>query len=80
MTFHKSSKRTVKGSAQSSGAGCSKSPRLSASYDPADMKIIAWLAKVKKIPAASVLRDAVHAYVLPFKNNPNLKNQFGSKP
>ena len=80
MTFHKSSKRRVKGSKPSNGAGQSKSPRLACSFDPADMKIIAWLATVKKIPAASVLRDAVHAYVLPFKNNPNLKNQFGSKP
>ena len=38
------------------------------------------MAAVKKIPAASVLRDAVHAYVLPFRNNPNLKKQFGSEP
>ena len=80
MTFHQNRQRPAKGSKVSRGAGCSKSPRLSASYDPADMKIIAWLAKVKKIPAASVLRDAVHAYVLPFRNNPNLKNQFGSEP
>ena len=80
MPFHKRSRRPVKGSTPSRGAGNSKSPRLSASYDPADLKIIAWLAKVKKIPAAQVMRDAVHAYVSPFKNNPNLKNQFGSEP
>lgn len=80
MTFRKNRQQPAKGSARSRDAGKSKSPRLSASYDPADMKIIAWLAKVKKIPAASVLRDAVRAYVLPFKNNPNLKNQFGSTP
>ena len=72
MTFHTSSSRKPKGSN-------AKSPRLSACYDPADMKIIVWLAGVKKIPAATVLRDAVAAYVLPFRNNPNLKNQFGSK-
>lgn len=80
MTFHKDRQRPGKGSKTSRGAGCSKSPRLSASYDPADLKIIAWLAKVKKIPAASVLRMAVAAYVMPFRNNPTLKDQFGSAP
>lgn len=34
--------------------------------------VLLWAHK-KKIPASQVIRDAVSAFFMPFKNNPDLK-------
>lgn len=52
------------------------SPRLAVSFPDEDRKLIAWLSKHKDKPEAQIVRDAVHAYLLPFKNNPTLKTTF----
>lgn len=46
------------------------SPRFSSSFDEADLKIIAQIAKARGKPVAQVMRDAVACYVMPFRNNP----------
>lgn len=76
MTFHTRTIRKPKGSK----VGAQRSPRIAISLPPEDMRLICWLADVKKRPVAEILRDAAAAYVLPFRNNPMLKKQFGSEP
>jgi predicted transcriptional regulator len=52
-------KRTAK------GALVGKMSRVTVSLEPEDVRRLAWLADKRKVPVASVLRDAVYAYMLP---------------
>ena len=68
MTFHtRSVRQRVKGPKCPGGANGSKSPRLAVSLDRVDFDSLTKLAEQKKIPVAQVLRDAVWAYLLPFR-------------
>lgn len=76
----------MKGSNRGRWHGCKQRPqkrapsnnslRVTVSLDDQDRQLIEWLAEKKDRPVAQVLRDAVAAYVLPFKNNPTLKTTF----
>lgn len=70
MTFHSRSKRKVKGHGPNRFA---RSPRIAVSLDPVDHHNIVWLAEQKGIPVAHVIRDAIWAYMLPYRTNPALK-------
>lgn len=61
MTYH----ATRKGCAEGSLSVDDKSPRIAVSLPPDDMRRLAWLAAKRGVPVASVLRDAVWAYLLP---------------
>jgi len=76
MGFHTKRKREARGSIPENGT----SPRIATSLPDEDMRYLVWWAGVKKIPASQVLRDAVAAYLQPFKSNTTLEKQFGSKP
>jgi hypothetical protein len=75
MTFHKTRAKRATGSLAQG-----KSPRIVVCLPPEDMALAAWWAGVKGIPLAQVIRDSVHVYLSPFKNNPELKRQYGSQP
>lgn len=73
MTFHTKSKRKVRGPKCPGRQNGAKSPRISVSLDVIDFHNIAWLAEQKGKPVAAVIRDALWAYLLPFRTNPALK-------
>ncbi len=75
MTYHATRKRKARGSLAQG-----KSPRIAVCLPVVDMTLVTWWAGVKGIPVAQVMRDAVASYLLPFRNNPELKRQYGSAP
>jgi hypothetical protein len=50
--------------------GGQRSPRVMVSFDPVDFILATRLAERKGIPLARVMRDALYAYLLPFRKNP----------
>lgn len=42
-------------------------PRIVATLDPDDFRRLVWLAKQRRVPVASIIRAAVHAYLLPIR-------------
>jgi hypothetical protein len=80
MTYHRTRKAKVTGSSARGKSAAGMSPKISVSLPPEDMAVLVWWAGVKGVPAAQVLRDAVHSHLAPFKNNPALKKQYGSEP
>lgn len=74
MAFHSRSKRKVlAGPARINKGGHLLKPRIAVTLDEVDFANINWLAAQKGIPVAQVLRDAVWAYLLPYRTNPALK-------
>jgi hypothetical protein len=68
VTFHTTSaRRQVKGPKCPGRQNGAKSPRIAVSLDRVDFDSLTALAARKKIPVAQVLRDAVWAYLLPFR-------------
>lgn len=68
MTFHSKRKRPAKGAKLA--AKRHSTPRLAASIPDEDLALLTRLAARKGIPASQVIRDAIFAYLLPFRNNP----------
>lgn len=74
MTFHSRSKRgRVDGPKRVNALGHLLKPRISITLPENDFRDLNWLAAKKGKPIAEIMRDAVWAYLLPFRNNPSLK-------
>lgn len=61
MTFHTNRLSTKR--AQGSAPGACVSPRIAVSLPEDDMACLVWWAAKKGVPAATVLRNAVWAYL-----------------
>lgn len=71
-SWHSTRKRKAKGFGRSNN-GYSSSPRIAVSLDEIDFANIRWLAEQKGKPVSAIVRDAIFAYLLPFRTNPALK-------
>ena len=67
MTYHATRSKPAAGSVGSNPLGHKLSPRIAVSIPDDDMRVLAWWAAKKGKPVASVVRDAVWAYLLPVR-------------
>lgn len=65
MTYHATRSRPAVGSRRTNAMGQKLSPRISVALPADDMRRLTWFAAKKGKPVASILRDAVWAYLLP---------------
>jgi len=73
VTAHKIRRKTARGSKMSTkGTRAATTPgmvRITGSFPVGDWACLEHVARVKKLPIAQVLRDAVWAYALPFRKS-----------
>ena len=65
MTAHKTRAKTASGSRIARKGAGPKMVRIMGAFPEADWKCLQHVARLKKLPVAQVLRDAVWAYSLP---------------
>lgn len=70
--WHKRRTKRASGFGRVNG-GHKSSPRVAVSLDEIDFANITWLAGQKEKPVSAVIRDAIWAYLLPYRTNPALK-------
>lgn len=71
MTVHKIRRKTARGSKMATnGKGrASGMVRITGSFPLGDWAVLEHVARLKKLPVAQVLRDAVWAYGRPFRGD-----------
>jgi hypothetical protein len=78
--WHRKTKRKPRAPKRPNGKGHALSPRLPAtSIDEKDLRRLTWLAAKRGKPLASVIRDAVWAYLLPIAADADRDHHLGEQ-